>query len=1105
MPIGAGQFIRAALCSIAGPAGNFLIPAVAVAAEIARDSMGDNHPLFVAIAAVSSHVFSHLTGDKAQNLIEKLGETGSNHDLEKVFIEALKVALEKARDDWKPGKEKEYRDWFANWEGRFQWARQDATATADLFRGKEAFDPTALASASDDESWEAFSATLARWAWEHQMHSKPVLTGILSEPQPLPAPLDSYLKQTLPGHIQQAVPLVLRAKENSDGWIAWQQRFLEGTYFEVRGMQKNLAKLIEDLANQNGLPALLQRLHREILDEFVHQTLEIRKRIDLLEDNLAFRQLLASDQGEPQPQTDPAGYLRTLWGKTQLIDLAHFQPPDATARQFFIDRLYTKLTTVIVEERQDRLAEFEKAGRAGDLPLHEALKRHRLLVLVGDPGSGKTTFLRRIAFELCHVGLGRNRIAADLRSRPIEILMECDWDTLPVLVDAKTLANHIWTGGVPTRGALADPTDPKWLFDYLGTAYGLGSAYFATEAERGCILLVDAFDEVPDEVHREKLGELLRNLAAEERYQKTRIVGTSRPGEHGGLTRIGQFRTARVAPLGEEEIATFVRNWGDAVYPALPGEAAAFTKTLRAEIRRPQVRILAKNPMMLTALAVLHFAEKRRLPEQRSELYKYILEWLAKRRAARRHDGGTHQDFLFKMRLLAMKMSTGRKEMRAEIKLEEAIDVLEKDFQGPQYRDPERRREAARKFLSEEETHSGMIIPSGSNVRFWHLTFREALAAQELAKSERKRKGLLFGEGKLYHRHWRETVLLLAGELKSSGGNHDVNDFLTEMLNRAEGPNAGLPERARCVGLMGLLLKDLDAWQYSMTEDLSARYRKMLEQVEAIFDIETACQIPFKDRLEAANALGQAGDPRLEHSNRVPLTGGRFLMGAQKEDPEAPNFDPDADPDESPVKEVEVAPFFMGRYPVTVAEYQRFIEEGGYGNREYWRAGGFGEFQEPEGWEGQMEHPNCPVTGVNWYEASAYCAWAKGRLPAEAEWEYAARANRAGVRYSWGDRNPDEMGEERPANYAYDGSPGAPTPVGLYPSGATPTGIHDLVGNVWEWVQDSYGDDDKRKVLRGGGWYVNSRYLRVSYRYRYNRIVQYDAFGFRCVWGLPSL
>ncbi|MGO9257589.1 MAG: SUMF1/EgtB/PvdO family nonheme iron enzyme [Bryobacteraceae bacterium] len=1101
MQIGVGQFLGAAACSIAGPAGYFLIPAVAVGAEFAKELMGEGHPLAGAIATVSAHVCSHLAGDKAQSLIEKLGAPGSSQDLEKVFIESMRVALEKARDGLKPEQGEEYREWFGNWEGRFKWARNDAAATSHLFLGKEAFDPTALASASGDEAWKALRATLERWAWEHRIHNMAVLTGVLSKPTRLPDPLNKYLAETLPGYIQEAIPLVLRTKENSDGWIAWQQRFLESTYFEVRGVRSDLAMLIRSLANQNGLPALLQKLHQEILDEFAHQTQEIKKRIDLLEDNLELRKLLAFERGEPQPKADPADYLRTLWGKTQLIDLAHFQPPDATARQFFIERLYTRLTTVIVEERQNRLGEFEKAGRAGDLPLHEAFKCHRLLVLVGDPGSGKTTFLRRIAFELCHVGLGRNRAAADGRSRPIDLLMECDWETLPILVDAKTLANHIWSGGVPTRGALADPANPKWLFDYLGATYGLGGGYFATEAERGCILLVDAFDEVPDEMHRETIGELLRNLAAEERYEKTRIVGTSRPGEHGGLTRIAQFQTARIAPLGNEEIDTFVKNWGDAVHPASKDEAAAFTNTLREEIRRPQVRILAKNPMMLTALAVLHFAEKKKLPEQRSELYKYILEWLAKRRAAKRHDGGGYQDFLFKMRLLAMRMSTGKKEMRAEIKLDEAIEVLEEDFQGPLYSDPERRRHEVRKFLIEEETLSGIIIQSGSNVRFWHLTFREALAAQELARSESKWKSLLFGKKKLYHRHWRETVLLLAGELRSSGGNRDVNDLLTEMLNRAEGPRASLTDRARCAGLMGLLLKDLDAWQYSMTEELAARYKAMLGQVEEIFDKEKAYLIPFEIRLEAANALGQAGDPRLARNNRVPLSGGRFLMGAQKDDTGAPNFDPEADPNESPLKEVEVAPFFMGRYPVTVAEYERFIEERGYGIPDYWRAGGFGESTEPEGWEGQLEQPNRPVVGVSWHEASAYCAWTKGRLPTEAEWEYAARADRRCVRYPWGNEDPDE----RRANYGYNGSPDAPTPVGLYPSGATPTGIHDLAGNVWEWVEDSYDGDDEKKVLRGGGWGVNPWDLRVSDRDGNHRIGRNDVIGFRCVWELLSL
>jgi hypothetical protein len=95
--------------------------------------------------------------------------------------------------------------------------------------------------------------------------SRPSHAIIGSSPGPLPGALDTHLSRLLPGYIQQAVPLTLRTKENAAGWIAWQQRFLETTYYEIRGAREDLAKLIRDLANLNGLPSLLQKLHQEIL------------------------------------------------------------------------------------------------------------------------------------------------------------------------------------------------------------------------------------------------------------------------------------------------------------------------------------------------------------------------------------------------------------------------------------------------------------------------------------------------------------------------------------------------------------------------------------------------------------------------------------------------------------------------------------------------------------------------------------------------------------------------------------------------------------------------------------------------------------------------
>ena len=149
---------------------------------------------------------------------------------------------------------------------------------------------------------------------------------------------------------------------------------------------------------------------------------------------------------------------------------------------------------------------------------------------------------------------------------------------------------------------------------------------------------------------------------------------------------------------------------------------------------------------------------------------------------------------------------------------------------------------------------------------------------------------------------------------------------------------------------------------------------------------------------------------------------------------------------------------------------------------------------------------------VSWYEAAAYCKWAGGRLATEAEWECAARCGRDGVRYPWGNEEPDE----HRANFA--GRPGHPTPVGLYPGGATPSGIDDLAGNVWEWVRDWWvgyseaeaenprgPEEGASKVLRGGAWYSVARNLRVSYRVRYLPEGRDDSLGFRCARELLSL
>jgi formylglycine-generating enzyme required for sulfatase activity len=151
------------------------------------------------------------------------------------------------------------------------------------------------------------------------------------------------------------------------------------------------------------------------------------------------------------------------------------------------------------------------------------------------------------------------------------------------------------------------------------------------------------------------------------------------------------------------------------------------------------------------------------------------------------------------------------------------------------------------------------------------------------------------------------------------------------------------------------------------------------------------------------------------------------------------------DAGESRQRVVEVAAFELSRTPVTNAQYATFVAETAAAPPPHWPA-----------------PPDHPVTFVDWHEASAFCAWAGGRLPTEAEWEKAARGTDART-YPWGD-------EEDAARAAIGAGlkHGTTAPVGSHPTGASAYGLQDMAGNVWEWTASEYPPGER--VLRGGSF-----------------------------------
>jgi len=624
--------------------------------------------------------------------------------------------------------------------------------------------------------------------------------------------------------------------------------------------------------------------------------------------------------------------------------------------------------------------------------------------------------------------------------------------------------------------------------------WGVDEEFFKGRLESGsAILLLDGLDETPERLIRELMVRLFENLTTA--YPRCRFVLTSRPSSYVGQSVLPRFASVETAPLDSDAVQGFLRKWCDALFSDNQVEAARHFRELSMALRaKEEIRRMANNPVMLTALAVVHWNE-RRLPEQRADLYESIIVWLARSRE-RRPGRARVERCLVLLQHLALAMFTDRSGRAVEVSKGWAAERLAVDF--PQF--PQSKRfDLARAFLDEEEIDSGILVSREGELRFWHLTFQEYLAARAIAGlADNSQRALLLDDNAVFMPEWRETVLLLAGILGLHQGTSKVDGLFTAVLDTLKN-SCGLEEQAKCFSLLGSILCDLDPLGYRPTD---TRFYDLSSDVLGIFDIAKIAGVELHSRLEAAEVLGRLGDPRLKLDNWVTIHGGTFWMGAQKRDPCGMNYDPSAHEIEGPVHAVTLDPFQIRRYPVTVDEYHEFIRDGGYSDPRLWKEGECGR-TEPVGWEDQLLHPNRPVVGVTQKEALAWCLWAGCRLPTESEWERAARGLN-GRRYPWGDSSPQGR-----ANF--DGGP--PSPVGLYPSGVTPEGVTDMAGNVREWVQGSFNsyapergatdDRERRLVARGGGSRDDWEVLRSAFRIKLRVDESGGTLGFRAVRAVP--
>jgi formylglycine-generating enzyme required for sulfatase activity len=795
--------------------------------------------------------------------------------------------------------------------------------------------------------------------------------------------------------------------------------------------------------------------------------------------------------GAPEP-TDGLreAYLTWLMDQVRAVPLTGVDPKsirEETRRDLDLAAVYTALMTQRSDIAEERTLRPDREAR--QLSALAVLNTEPHLALLGAPGSGKSTFLNFVA--LCMVGELRHHPDANLRVLTAPVPEEDDasrrrgeeepqpqpWGHGALLPMRVVLREFVARGLPHTSQPTTVPGDSLWRFitaELPETLRPFESSLRQKLLRTGGLLLLDGLDEVPEaDQRRVQVKTAVEQFAAA--FPKVRVLVTSRTYAYQRQDwKLRGFAEAVLAPFSRAQMRRFVDRWyayvGQARQLSPDDTKGRATLLKQAIARTPRLYELATRPLLLTLMASLHAWRGGTLPEQREALYADAVDLLLDQwesQKVRRLPDGTHD--LIQPSLVewlrvdqqAMRQALNRLAFEAhrdqpvlvgtaDIAEEKLVPALLALAQSP---DPDIR---PARLIEHLRDRAGLLEPRGVGVyAFPHRTFQEYLAACYLTDVgfPDDLAALLRAEPN----RWRE-VTLLAGA-KAVRGTAAAAWTLAEELCSEEPPAQPLPADA---GYWASLLAAQVLIENKSLVRVAERNRPKVERVRTwLVRMLQHNALPAVDRAQAGDALANVGDPRFRadawYLPDEPLLGfvkipaGPFLMGS---DDERDSWLLKA----SPQHKVKLPAYYITRYPVTVAQFRAFVDASGY----QW------------GRSSQQGAAHHPVVYVSWHDALAYCYWLTARLrewsgtpeplatllrtedwrvilPSEAEWEKAARGA-DGRAYPWGNE-PD------PNRANYDGTGiNTTSTVGCFPHGASPYGVEELSGNIWEWTRSLEGD-----------------------------------------------
>lgn len=825
------------------------------------------------------------------------------------------------------------------------------------------------------------------------------------------------------------------------------------------------------------------------------------------------------------------------------IDLRAANP---NARAIGLENVYIDLDTTLqvieVEKPKSKDKKTQALLERGSksLSLLEAVVSNQFIIVKGDPGSGKSTFVNYLTYCLSS---GVTLKLSDWQKK--------DADLLPVIVILRDF--------VRAFKKLPEKAEPRHIWDFIEKRLkdqnlSPSSKPILELLEKGkVILFFDGLDEVSTTAQRLFVRDAVHAFI--NRYPKNQYIVTCRilsyiePRKDGEPDlRLSGFPEFELAPFDNKKINSFIDHWyGELTQLGIvtPADAEDLNKGLKTAVQRPELSRLAPNPLLLTVMAVVN-THKGRLPDARALLYKETVEILLWQweQASKGQDAARLRQLLLDANCsdadLEQVICKLAYESHAQIeelmddgdddsRFEEVLaDINELSLQKALAAINKGNLNWAADVIELMKLRAGLLLERENNVfTFPHRSFQEFLAGTFIeSKDDFVTRAKEMADNPLL---WRQVILwAVSRRVYIRGTLEGPLGLVAELC-----PSRDLTDEKEWgrVWLAGDILLEIGLNRVERME----LGRELLPRVQnKLVALLEGSRLTPRERTEAGNTLARLGDPRFDADHWqlpkesllgfVPIPAGEFLMGTREEDIKGliEKFGGDENyyKRETPQHKINLPDYYMMRYLVTTAQFKAFVEESGYDKANENSVRGV---------------PNHPVVYVTWRDALAYCQWlteklksaAQGyrsgdeaqekfwrgiqsgkyvvTLPSEAEWEKAARGA-DGRLFSW-------EGESDVEKANFNMNIGGTSAVGCFPLGKSPYDLYDTTGNVWEWTRSEFkeypfdpqaklekvDDNNILRVLRGGAFGNVDGLVRCACRSRGDPRDRGSDVGFRCV------